>query len=140
VTLASLMFMARMSESVAVTAEGGDDASQRDQLPPGVEVFRINGPFFFGVAGQLLDGLRRIGRTPRAIILRLEQVPFLDASGAMAFEEFLREAKGAGVKVILSSVAPEVLAVLGQLQRSGRSPFVSADDYEAALALAAEVR
>ncbi|MGL4541730.1 MAG: SulP family inorganic anion transporter, partial [Polymorphobacter sp.] len=66
VTLASLLFMARMSETVAINAgatmvpEDGDDSgngpgnSQRDTLPPGVEVFQITGPFFFGVAGELL--------------------------------------------------------------------------------------
>ena len=55
VTLASLIFMARMSESVEIeapeAASPAEDPSQRDALPPGVEVLRISGPFFFGVAG-----------------------------------------------------------------------------------------
>src|SRR3546814_2660910 len=78
VTLASLLFMARMAEAVEVGSGGprdpeldAEDIDQRDDLPPGVEVFRIAGPFFFGVAGELLDTLRRLGQSPRVIILRL---------------------------------------------------------------------
>src|SRR3569623_773894 len=64
VTLASLLFMARMTEAVSVTndAEDAEDAAQRRDLPADVEVFRITGPFFFGVAAELLDALKRIGR------------------------------------------------------------------------------
>src|SRR3546814_19757610 len=61
VTLASLLFMARMAESVAVDANAAhapdidsEDMEPREALPPGVEVFRIPGPLFFGVAGALL--------------------------------------------------------------------------------------
>ena len=135
VTLASLMFMARMSESVAVTTDGTEeDSSQRDGLPADVEVFRINGPFFFGVAGELLDGLKRIGRTPRVIILRLEQVPFVDASGAMALEEFFEQAERGGIRVILAAAQPALLAVLKDLPRGRR--IAHAPDYAAAMVLA----
>ena len=119
VTLASLIFMARMSESVAVGAET-EDAAQRDGLPNDVEVFRIAGPFFFGVAGELLDGLKRIGRTPRAIILRLEQVPFVDASGTLALEEFLEQAERGGTRVILSGAPPALVAALRAARAGGR--------------------
>src|SRR3546814_8603567 len=75
VTLASLLFMARMAEAVEVGSGGPrdpaldvEDIDQRDDLPPGVEVFRIAGPFFFGVAGALLATLRRLGQSPRVII------------------------------------------------------------------------
>src|SRR5690606_15681888 len=74
VTLASLLFMMRMSEAVHVEGRSAiearpdldDDAfSQREGLPAGVEVFRIAGPFFFGVAGELLDTLHNLGQRPR---------------------------------------------------------------------------
>src|SRR5690606_37628502 len=88
VTLASLFFMARMAETVEVDTSAridsdldAEDLHQRDALPAGVEVFRINGPFFFGVAGELLDTLRRLGEPPGVIILRMRLVPLLDASG-----------------------------------------------------------
>ena len=142
VTLASLMFMARMSETVAINAgatmvpEEGDepDSDQRETLPPGVEVFQITGPFFFGVAGELLDTLRRLGQPPRVIILRLRLVPFLDASGASAVEAFVEQAHKLGSKVILSGLQAgprSVLAHAGLSRASGRVVF--AHDYAEAL-------
>jgi SulP family sulfate permease len=144
VTMASLLFMTRMSESVAVTADGdlpgADDASQRDQLPEGVEVFRIEGPFFFGVAGELLDALKRIGRKPHTIILRLEAVPFLDASGALALEEFFDHAEGNGIRTIVAGLQPSVAELLHRtVEKGGRSRPLEADDYEAALAMAVHI-
>jgi SulP family sulfate permease len=142
VTLASLLFMARMTEMVTVTAtriDESEDPAQREGLPEDVEVFRITGPFFFGVAGELLDALKRIGRLPRAIILRLELVPYLDASGVAALEEFVAQARADGTEVILSGVQSQPFRLL---KRSGlgRSSAVvrHARSYEAALALAVE--
>ena len=142
VTLSSLMFMARMTESVGVTvgeeaAGHEDDSSERDRLPPGVEMFAINGPFFFGVAGELLDALKRIGSRPRLIILRLEQVPFLDASGALALEEFLEEAAHSSIRVILCGVRPHLRLLLGTLvEAKSRTALLYAADYSAARDLA----
>src|SRR3546814_303120 len=122
VTLASLLFMARMAEAVEVRRGGDRDAEldkedldQRDDLPKGVEVFRIAGPLFFGVAGELLDTLRRLGAPPRVIILRMRLVPLLDASGAQAIEEFARQARIAGAHVILSGVQPQPRAMLERI-------------------------
>jgi SulP family sulfate permease len=123
VTFASLLFMARMSEAASVTIDRGDteDPAQRDQLPADVEVFRIAGPFFFGVAGELLDALKRIGRMPRAIILRMELVPYLDASGVAALREFVAQARANGAQVVLSEVQGQPFRLLkrGGLGRSG---------------------
>jgi SulP family sulfate permease len=139
VTLASLMFMERMSRTVAITTAepAGEDAHQRDALPPGVEVFRITGPFFFGVAGDLVETLRRMGQTPRVIILRMREVPLLDASGAEAMKEFVRLARHNGSAVILAGVQPQPAQVLrraGLGPRSGTVRF--APDYASALASA----
>lgn len=140
VTIASLLFMARMSETVTVTAtriDESEDAAQRDRLPEDVEVFRIAGPFFFGVAGELLDALKRIGRLPRVIILRLELVPYLDASGVAALREFIAQARADGTVVILSEARSQPFRLL---KRSGlgRSTGVvrHARNYDAALVLA----
>src|SRR3546814_15857902 len=81
VTLASLLFMARMAESVAVDANAAhdpdldsEDMEQREALPTGVEAFRITSPLFFSVAGELLDAPRRVCQIPRPIFLR---IPFV---------------------------------------------------------------
>src|SRR5690606_29304510 len=130
VTIASLLFMMRMSESVAVEQGAAiqldpelddEDRDQRDALPEGVEVFRINGPFFFGVAGELLDTLRRVGRRPRAVILRMRLVPFLDASGLAAVAEFVKQAEISGARVILSGVQPQSLDMLERADLGPRS-------------------
>jgi SulP family sulfate permease len=103
VTLASLLFMARMSEAAGLMPpeQSVDDPAQRAALPPGVEVFRFAGPMFFGTAGEMLDVLRRSGRTPRAIVLRMELVPYIDSTGASALESFFRQATANGTRVLL---------------------------------------
>ena len=146
VTIASLLFMMRMSESVAVEQGAGievdpelddEDRGQRDVLPEGVEVFRINGPFFFGVAGELLDTLRRVGRRPRAVILRMRLVPFLDASGLAAVAEFVKQAEISGARVILSGVQPQPLDMLERANLGPQSGKIEyAADYPAAIRLA----
>ena len=147
VTLASLTFMARMSQTVGITNASGmiDDADpeteevgQRDPLPAGVEVFQITGPFFFGVASQLLDTLRGIGEKPRAVILRMRLVPYLDASGAAALDEFVDHAEAAECQVILSGVQPQPMEVLGRTGLGADSGRVRhAANYLDALGLAA---
>lgn len=100
VTLAALFFMQRMSEHAGFAAvDAAEEPGLRDQLPDGVEVFRFTGPMFFGVASEMLDGLRRAGERPRAIILRMEQVPYVDATGANALETFVRQATGSGTEI-----------------------------------------
>jgi SulP family sulfate permease len=103
VTLASLLFMARMSETAGLLSEelSIDDPAQRASLPAGVEVFRFAGPMFFGVAREMLDVLHRLGREPKIIILRMERVPYIDSTGASALEGFVRQAQRNGTQLIL---------------------------------------
>jgi SulP family sulfate permease len=146
VTVASLLFMMRMSQSVEV--ESGacadpeldeEDRSQRDFLPAGVEVFRIHGPFFFGVAGELLEALRRVGQTPRVVILRMRLVPYLDASGVRTVEEFVAQARLAGTRVILSGVRPQPAGMLARVSLGPDSTEIQhAASYDEALRLASQ--
>ena len=142
VTAASLMFMARISETVSVRTgtAGQEDPAQRAELPDDVEVFRIDGPFFFGVAGELLDALKRVGRSPRVIILRLEGVPYVDASGLAMLSEFVARARARGTNVILSGAQPQPFRFLkrGGLGRTSKT-VRHAGSYPAALALAREL-
>ena len=94
VTLAALLFMMRMSETAGLVAiDSKEEPELRDKLPAGVEVLRFTGPIFFGVASEMLEALRRAGQRPRAIILRMEQVPYIDATGANALATFIRQAR-----------------------------------------------
>ncbi|WP_339825974.1 SulP family inorganic anion transporter [uncultured Parasphingorhabdus sp.] len=149
VTLASLLFMARMSETVLFDNGNapdhddeldGDDLGQRDDLPKGVEVFRISGPVFFGVAGELLDAMRKIGRTPKVIILRMRLVPMLDASGVTMIEEFIEQASVSGAKIILSGVQSQPKKMLARIGLSDDKAGIFFEaDYAAALKHAKEL-
>ena len=116
VTLASLLFLARMSETAGLlSAERSiEDPAQRAALPKGVEVFRFAGPMFFGVAREMLDAVRRSGRKPKIIILRMDQVPFVDSSGASALEAFARQAYREGTRLILCDLREQPAAFLAR--------------------------
>jgi SulP family sulfate permease len=148
VTLASLLFMMRMSEAVQIDSgadevsddDEGEDIHQRDALPAGVEVFRIDGPVFFGVASDLLDTLRRIGQSPRVIILRMRRVPLLDASGATTIAEIVHQSGAAGTRIILSGVQPQPLAMLDRVHLGqGDAGVIHTRDFPDALRIAATI-
>jgi SulP family sulfate permease len=108
VTLAALLFMMRMSETAGLVAVDPEEEPElRKALPQGVEVFRFTGPLFFGVAGEMLEALRRAGQRPRAVILRMEQVPYVDATGANALATFVRQARSSGTEVWLCGLQRE---------------------------------
>lgn len=117
VSLAALFFMRRMSEHAGlVPVESEEDPGQRDRLPPGVEVLRFTGPIFFGVASELIEALRRLGQRPRAIVLRMEQVPYIDSTGAGALETFVRQATGSGTRVWLCGMQRQPLDFLARME------------------------
>jgi SulP family sulfate permease len=117
VTLAALLFMRRMSEHAGLVAvDPEEDPEQRDLLPPGVEVLRFTGPIFFGVASEMIEALRRVGQSPRAIVLRMELVPYIDATGANALETFVRQAKAGGTEIWLCGMQRQPLDFLARLK------------------------
>ena len=124
VTLASLLFLARMSETAGLLPEelSIDDPAQRASLPKDVEVFRFAGPMFFGVARDMLDALRRSGRRPKFIILRMEQVPYIDSSGASALAAFMGQARQEGTQLVLCDLRQQPGAFLAKLE----PPFLGA--------------
>ena len=116
--LASFMFMKQMSQmSKAVSMsqifqENGVDFPEKMDpndiskkvVPEGVEVYEIQGPFFFGAANMLRDLLSTISLTPKIFILRMRFVPMIDASGMYGIEEFYNQCKKKGVVLFLSGV------------------------------------
>ncbi|MBD8525804.1 SulP family inorganic anion transporter [Pseudomarimonas arenosa] len=149
VVMAAFLFMHRMSGVVSMESEHRwveqdvDDLSrapsdnQQARLPPGVAAFRISGPLFFAVANRLDDVLNQYPDTPRVFILRMRQVPLVDASGATAIGQFLDRCQRSSIKVILSGAAPQPIAVLGSMHINQHPALLGfADDFEHALALA----
>jgi SulP family sulfate permease len=117
VTLAALLFMRRMSETAGLVAlDPSEEPELREKLPQGVEVLRFTGPIFFGVASEMLEALRRSGEKPRAIILRMEQVPYVDATGANALATFTRQARHAGTEIWLCGLQHQPTEFLGRFE------------------------
>jgi SulP family sulfate permease len=152
VVLASVMFMHRMSEVTGIGAglveEDQDDFArpradvytQRDELPPGVEVFQLRGPLFFGVAGRLSDVVDAIAGSPRVFILRMREVPLVDASGATRLRDFVGKATRQGTQVIFSGLQPGPAATLRQMGvLDGSAGVRQVADFQAALAEARAV-
>jgi SulP family sulfate permease len=83
---------------------------------------RFTGPIFFGVASELIEALRRAGERPKAIVLRMEQVPYVDATGAGALETFVRQARGGGTDVWLCGMQRQPLDFLARME----PPFAGA--------------
>lgn len=113
--LAAFLFMKQMSDLSDVISpakyfeedknQGIDpDAISKKDIPYGVEVFEINGPFFFGVADRLKNLLNELERPPKVFILRMRKVPTIDASGMHALEEFYLECRRQGTILLLSGV------------------------------------
>lgn len=137
VTLASLLFMARMSAAAGALPESQsvEDPAQRAALPKGVEVFRFAGPMFFGVAREMLDTLNRVGRTPETVILRMDRVPYMDSTGARALDIFVRGAVARGTRVIFCELDRQPAEFLTR-QPAPLADCPTADTFEAALTLA----
>jgi SulP family sulfate permease len=108
ILLSSILFMRRMAQVTTVTwlneeIQEGQEGERRTatprtrvrvrdkRVPDGVEVYEINGPFFFGVANNLRDALDQVERPPGVIILRMRYVPHIDATGLNALREFHRK-------------------------------------------------
>ena len=117
VTIAALLFMTRMSETAGLVAlDAAEEPELRSGLPEGVEVLRFTGPLFFGVASEMLEALRRSGQRPRAIVLRMEQVPYVDATGANALSTFVRQARHSGTEVWLCGLEEQPRAFLSRFE------------------------
>jgi sulfate permease, SulP family len=127
--LAALLFMKRMTEVTGVGSmlraeveESGDEfadlsdpnSMNRRQTPPGVEVYEINGPFFFGVADRLKDTLKSLERPPKVFILRMRRVPAIDATGMHALDEFYDKCRKQGTRLLLSGVHSQPIFAMTQ--------------------------
>lgn len=88
------------------------DAIFKKVVPEGVEVYEINGPFFFGVADRVKSILTSIETYPKVFIIRMRNVPMVDATGMYALTEICEDFNKKGTKVILSGVSPYVKTLL----------------------------
>jgi SulP family sulfate permease len=122
--LASFLFMRRMAEVTNVTMvsrefddgpEGTRDESgaiYRRRVPEGVEVYEINGPFFFGAAEKFKATLDRVSGRPKILIVRMRNVPAIDSTAMHALKDLIRRTRHQGTQVLLSDVHSQPLVAL----------------------------
>jgi sulfate permease, SulP family len=147
VILAALFFMRRMAESVNIERQtnGLPDSApgSSDSAPTagGIDIYSIEGPFFFGAAEKLERRLQNVRRSANTLILRMGNVPFVDATGIFALEEIITDFKQHGTAVLLVEVRANVRY---KLERGGVIAHVGAenviDTLEQALLRAKELR
>ncbi len=120
---ACLLFMRRMSETTDVKAVydeidlNVDADMERGNLehltiPKGVEVYEINGPYFFGAGNRFDDIMARYGDRPKVRIIRMRKVPFIDSTGLHNLENLCLMSQREGITIVLSGVNEKVEAVL----------------------------
>lgn len=124
--LAVLLFMRRMAMVTNVgiiTRELKDEEEKVDsnsiqnkKVPDGVEVFEINGPFFFGAVSKFRDTVRIVENPPKIIIIRMRDVPAIDSTGIHALEQLLKETKKHNTHLVLSGVHTQPLMALAQAE------------------------
>ena len=132
--IAMLMFMRRMIESVRIRVSEDTlllDLEEQKHLqlqhesidiPKGVEVYEIEGPFFFGIANRFEETVSAVGRTSRVRIVRMRFVTFIDSTGLHNLRNLVHICKMNHVHLILSGVNKDVLHSLhsaGLLQELG---------------------
>jgi sulfate permease, SulP family len=135
--LAAFLFMRRMAEVTNVSAitrefdEGPDEEEsdpnslRRRAVPAGVEVYEVNGPFFFGAAEKFKETITDLRRTPKVLIIRMRNVPAMDSTGLHALQDVVTRFRRLGTRVILSDVHAQPMVAL---QRSGLPAGLTEDD------------
>lgn len=121
--LAVVLFLRRVMENTEMKVYGDklDAAENTDlstheelDLAPGVQVYEIDGPFFFGVATKFDEMMRTtVGeQKPKVRIIRMRKVPFIDSTGLHNLEILIKSSRAEGIHVVLSGVREEVRSVL----------------------------
>ncbi|MCZ7610233.1 MAG: sulfate permease [Ignavibacterium sp.] len=122
--LSVLLFMKRMSEvsNVSVITRELEDeedrpdpnATDKKKIPEEVEVFEINGPLFFGAAKKFKDAMSIIEKPPKVRIIRMRNVPAIDATGLQTLKDFYNDSKKHKTHMILSGVHTQPLYAMTQ--------------------------
>ena len=144
VVLAAFLFIKRMADVTnvgAVTRELTDapdgtmtedtEGVARRRIPDDVEVYEVNGPFFFGAADKIKDVLHLVAKKPRVFILRMRNVPVMDASGIRVLDDLFRSFAHQGIRFLIAGIQAQPLAALegaGKLDEYGRDRFVATLD------------
>ena len=137
--LACLLCMRRMAETTQVSVLTDDDeidpTAETDlaenpniehlTIPAHVEVYEINGPYFFGIANKFEEVMVRMKERPKVRIIRMRKVPFIDSTGMHNLQSLIGMSQKEGIKVILSGVNDYVHGIL---TKNGFDTLLGADN------------
>ena len=120
--LACVLFMRRVMETteISVIKDEIDPNKESDLevheehliIPEGVEVYEINGPYFFGIATKFEETMANMGERPKVRIIRMRKVPFIDSTGVHNLTNLCDMCKKDNIQVVLSGVNEKVQKVL----------------------------
>lgn len=154
VVLAAILLMHRMAESTgaapadATLSRGGEErraltdpadnrpSPWRDPLPEGVKLLNFNGPMFFGQSNRMADVLKSAGEGSKVLILRMRDVPLIDATAIITLEEVAEDCARRGCRVVMSSLQPQVRTALHRYGFLRKNRIIVVEDGFAALARA----
>jgi len=115
------LFMHRMSQvtNVGIIRKEFEDTEDIDEtivdpkkIPDGVEIFEINGPFFFGAVDKFKETIEKLEKLPKVRILRMRYVNAIDSTGIHTLEEFYYDCKKHNIKLIISGIHAQPLKAL----------------------------
>lgn len=121
VMLAALLFMKRMSEAVSIKQQTVEELIKETgnahlALPNNIAIFSIEGPFFFGATERLMSALEAITTHTDTLLLRMENVPVIDATGIQALGDLIEKCERNHTRLILCQVRPNILE---KIERAG---------------------
>ena len=117
--LAAILFIKRVSETTEVgrvtevdMLERPEHVAQGKKIPEGIVVYRVFGPLLFGAAEKMEDAMAEVDELPKVLILRLNLVPAMDATGLNVLESVVERMKAKNGTVILSGIHRQPLEIL----------------------------
>ncbi len=121
--LAVVLFLKRTSESVEIRHFQDEidpnqeldiqiNSEEKLTIPEGVDVYEIDGPYFFGIANKFEEVMSRISQKPKVRIIRMRRVPFMDSTGIHNLEVLIEQSQKEGVQIVLSGVNTQVRTAL----------------------------
>ena len=133
--LAVVVFLRRVMENTTIRVYGeqldaakGTDLTQHEvlDLAPGVSVYEIDGPFFFGAATKFDEVVRHsLQENPKVRIIRMRKVPFIDSTGLHNLQILIESSHREGIEIVLSGVRSKVNEVL---KANGIDKLIGADN------------
>lgn len=124
IVLAALLFMKRMADVSYVDIKSLDDSEEEDddfnfvveskkiETSEGIQIYEINGPFFFGAADKFLEAIGELGYKTKTLIIRMRNVPAMDATALNAFKRMLHICKHKKINVLVTEINEQPLNVL----------------------------